>query len=118
MKIVIWAVLVVGIYFGYQFTIGGVFKEYQDCYDTAALELASQDIPDNQRCVVAKLEYDDMVSCVQNIQQASNLVGFLYQGSPARKEIEKDLETHNDECKLNKVKAPQEAFYISSGTSR
>ncbi|MDQ5951195.1 MAG: hypothetical protein QG639_472 [Patescibacteria group bacterium] len=118
MKIVVWCLLIVGVYLGYQFSIGAVFREYQDCYDTAALELASGNVPENQLCVIEKLEYEEMSSCVQSIQQASNLVSFLYQASPAKKDIERDIEIHNEACPVNKIDPPPESFYISSGTSR
>lgn len=118
MKLAIWAVLVVGVYFGYQFTIGNVFREYQSCHERAALELASLEVAETQKCVVAKLEYEKMNECVIELQRSSNLVSFLYQAAPAKKDIDADLDLHNENCPSNEIDPPEQSFYISAGASR
>lgn len=118
MKIAVWALIVVGIYFVYQATAGKIFREYQGCYDEAVAELANSQQSISNSCVLEKLIYDEMNECVSTVQQNNNFSGFLYEASKAKKLIEADVEVHNEACPGNAVDSPQQSFYLPAGTNR
>lgn len=114
MKIVVWLLVVVGVYFIYQMTVAETFRSYEHCYDKAKQELANSTVSKSNQCSHERLVYEDMNSCVNAVQESGNFAGFLYQASKAQDNIEKDIETHNDDCPAYKLNAPIEAFYMSN----
>lgn len=118
MKIALWALIVVGIYFLYQLTIGKVFHQYTNCYDIAKGNLHPEDEAESAVCVSEKLVYDDLVSCIKKVEKQNNFAAFLYQASPSKRSIEADITDHNQACPNQIVSLPKESFYISAGTNR
>jgi hypothetical protein len=116
MKILIWALIIVGIYLVYRFTIGTVLAKYDSCYQTAATKIVNSDVTISNICTFNKLTYEDMNTCITNVKQENNFAGFIYEGSKTKKVVDSDLELHNEACRSNMIKPPQETFYISTGT--
>lgn len=119
MKVVIWCLVIVGVYFAYQYTIGNVFKQYEACYTTAeAKVLEVQDTtPGSKICVTRKLAYDEMIQCFTTLQRDNNLAGMLYDAAPVSKVVTKEFELHNEECPVNQIVAPKMSIYLKTGSN-
>lgn len=117
-KLAISVLIIVGIYFIYQFTVGSIFRKYQSCYDTAAVIVSEIDTTQTNACIIEKLTYTEMNGCIQDIQQENNFSAFLYEASGAKKSVDADISNHNEKCPSNEIDPPGEAFYLSAGASR
>ena len=119
MKVVIWCLVIVGVYFAYQYTIGDVFKKYEECYTTAEQKVleVQETASVSKLCVTRKLAYDEMLQCFTTLQRDNNLAGMLYDAAPVNKVVTKELEVHNEACPTNLVTPPKMSIYLKTGSS-
>lgn len=119
MKIAIWCLIIVGIYFLYQRTVGDIFREYQRCYDDAAQKILEIEDTQSQssQCTMQKLTYQEMDSCFSEIQKKSNFAGMIYDAAPVAKKVKTDITTHNDDCPAHQIEMPRMSIYLNSGKS-
>lgn len=119
MKIAIWALLLVGLYFIYEYSIGSIFREYQSCYDKSETQLRDLTGTPASICVARKLVYEEMNQCIASVQNQKNVATFLYRASSVKGNLEKEYVIHNDDCPANKITPPTDnAFYLSTGSKR
>jgi hypothetical protein len=119
MKVVIWCLVIVGVYFLYQYTIGKVFQQYEQCYTTAeaqVLEVQSS-TSESKLCVTRKLAYDEMLQCFTALQRDNNLAGMLYDAAPVSKVVSKEFAIHNEECPVNQIVEPKMSIYLKTGSN-
>lgn len=111
--------VIVGVYFGYQYTIGEVFKQYEQCYTTAEATVldVQQSASNSKLCVTRKLAYDQMVQCFTTLQSENNLAGILYDAAPVSKVVKNEFEVHNEECPSNTIASPKMSIYLKTGSS-
>lgn len=119
MKVVIWCLVIVGVYFLYQFTIGEVFKQYDECYTVAEAKIleVEQSTSESKLCVTRKLAYDEMVQCFTTLQRNNNLAGVLYDAAPVSRVVTNEFEAHNEQCPSNMIETPKMSIYLKTGSS-
>jgi hypothetical protein len=119
MKVVVWCLVLVGLYFLYQYTVGEVFREYERCYTAAEADVleVQQSASESKLCVTRKLAYDEMVQCFTTLQSKNNLAGVLYDAAPVSRVVKKEFELHNEECPAHTITTPKMSIYLKTGSS-
>lgn len=112
MKLAVLGLIIVGMYFIYQATVGNAFALYDECYQSTSTKIEQLSTSLSTVCVEEKLAFDELNYCVREVQRENNFYSFLYQAAPARKNIETAIETHNEACVSNQVDPPKDSFYL------
>ena len=116
MKLVFFALLVVGGYFLFQYTIGAINNNYQNCWELTQNKISEIEATTNNGCSLVASAYEDMFTCIEDIQGLGNMESFIYQASPVRANIEAAIIEHNIECSGYKVRPPKQKIFIQAIT--
>lgn len=115
MKLLLFALLLVGGYFLYQYTIGRINNNFRTCYQTAQNDIVSiQSSSSLNACPPIAKAYENMFSCIEDLQSQGNIQSFVYQSSPVRAEVEAAVIEHNVECSGHKVNPPKQKIFVQA----
>lgn len=112
MKLVFFALLVVGGYFLYQYTIGAIHNNYQHCWEQSQEKISEIKASTNNYCPLTATSYEEMFTCIENIQDLGNVESFVYQASPVRKRVDAAVIEHNLECSGYQVRPPKQKIFV------
>ncbi len=105
------AILVVGVFFGYQKMVGGAQAAYQICLDEATV---SPEEFARYTCGLKREMYEELARCIIVAQEQSNITAFLYSPLGVKSKVTVLIETHNNECTQSVVKIPREGLYLEN----
>lgn len=111
MKLLLIALLFVGIFFLYQTQIASVQKSYEFCIEQA---LTDKEDSTQLACSVKKQVYSDLYSCVEKVQQSSITGSLLYSSTGTKNKVEILVEEHNKACPQSSVATPAETLYLGN----
>lgn len=116
MKIVVWCLVLVGLYFLYQYTLGNIFREYERCYDEAQSDItvANSMGSSSSQCVMKKLAYDEMLQCFTALQKENTMAGIVYDASSVTKNVKEEFTAHNEQCPAHQVEVPSMSIYLKN----
>lgn len=107
----VFAVLIIGGYFGYQIMISSVKAAYDLC-----LEVTLEQVEDSEAkllsCGAKREVYEELASCVVSAQKINNLNSFLYSPLGYKLKIDTLIGAHNEVCRSSKVDMPGEGIYL------
>ena len=114
MKLLLFALLIVGGYFLFQYTIGAINNNYQNCWQFSQDKITEINANSSNNCSLVASAYEDMFACIEDVQATGNVESFVYQASPVRGNVEAAIIEHNIECSGFKVRPPKQKIFIQA----
>ncbi len=109
MKILVLAIIAIGVYFGYVMIVGGVKAAYDPCI-TIAKETMDQE--SGESCTTKQQVMQDLVTCIEDAKKEDNFKAYLYGPLGYESTVGTMVINHNKECRNSKVTVPGEGLYL------
>lgn len=95
------------------------FDETMNCFHSVDEKLANNTdnrqrllISENTWCAQEAHIFQDVYSCIDQLEQESTITSTLYKVSPAKKQIEAFAAEHNEICPASIIERKQEKLYF------